>query len=115
MRKTWEILAKIDDLKDSDAEDHLVQKRLLNFVLESKQPANQLAKQLNYMYEITVDKKEISNTIDDLPFNLSEVLSASEILAWILEIPKKVHKKNKKAIEKIGKKGIDPESFLGNL
>ena len=53
------------------------------------------------MYEITVDKREISATIEDLPFNIGELLSASDILAWILEIPKKRHNKNKKAIKKL--------------
>ena len=67
------------------------------------------------MYDITIDKKEISATIDDLPFNIAELLSASDILAWILEIPKKKHKKNIKAIEKLDDKSYGAESFLDTL
>ena len=52
-------------------------------------------------YEITVDKREISATIEDLPFSIGELLSASDVLAWILNISPKTHKKNKKGIKKL--------------
>ena len=115
MRKTWEILNKIEELKSTNNEDIMVQKRLLEFVLNWKAPVNDLIKNLTYMYDITTDKQEIKNTINDLPFDLAEVLSASDILAWILEIPKKTHKKNIKNMQKLDDKNYGAENFLGTL
>ena len=115
MRKIWEILQKIGDLKNTKNGDNSVQIRLLNFVVDSKEPVNVKVKSLNQMYEITVDKQEISKTIDDLPFTIVELLSASDILAWILEIPKKVHKKNIKSIKQLHDRSYGAESFLDTL
>ena len=101
MRKTSELIEKNGELKRANREENSVQIRLLDFILKSRVPISNLLKELNQMYEITVDKAELSQTIDDLPFSLMEILSASDILAWILEIPKKIHKKNRKAIKKL--------------
>ena len=102
MRKPVEILQRIEELKRTNREEDSVQLKLLNYVISSNESANQLNKNLTDMYEVTIDKKELSKTIDDLPFSFKEILFASDILAWILIIPKKVHKKNTRGLEKKG-------------
>ena len=101
MRKTREIVERTGYLKREAKGDNSVQIRFLDFALHWNGPRKELIETLTKMYEITVDKREISATIEDLPFNIGEILSASDILAWILEIPKKRHNKNKKAIKKL--------------
>ena len=101
MRKTWEIVERNGYLKREKGAENSVETRFLDFVIHWTGPRKDLIETLKKMYEITVDKREISATIEDMPFNIGELLSASDTLAWILEIPKKKHNKNKKAIKKL--------------
>ena len=101
MRKTREIVERNGYLKREGKGEFEVQTRFLDFVLAWKGSRKELEDTLTKMYETTVDKREISATIEDLPFNIGELLDASDILAWILKISPKVHKKNKKAIKKL--------------
>ena len=101
MRKIREIVERNGYLKREKHEDDSVETRFLDFVIAWKGPRKEIEGILTKMYEITVDKREISATIEDLPFSIGELLSASNVLAWILEIPKKTHNKNKKAIKKL--------------
>jgi len=101
MRKIREIVERNGYLKREGKGKYEVQTRFLDFVLAWKGSRKELEENLKKMYEITIDKREISATIEDLPFSIGELLAASDILAWILKISKRTHKKNKKAIKKL--------------
>lgn len=115
MRKAVEILEKLEDLKFKDHDLNPVQSKILTYALDWKGSADELTKSLTDMYDVTVDKKEISQTIQDLPFNIKEILDASDILAWVLKIPNKIHKKNKKAVERLESGSYGADKFLGSL
>ena len=113
MRKTWEILNKIEELKEIESKESLVQITLLEYVLASKEPSIKMAENLKFMYDATLDKNELTN--ENAQFKLDEVVYASNILAWLVEIPNKIHKKNLKKLKKSYKEISGAESFLKGL
>ena len=86
------------DKKELDLEYINSQIQILEYVLSKESNKDSIEKELLALYDKSLEKCTILQETDNLcTIDENKRTAAADILSWVLDIPKKAHKKNIKA------------------
>ncbi len=101
LKKAVEIVKRVNKLIKSKASEAEVQLKILNFVINSTKDPNALESELHEIYEVLIFHSSETGQNIYSDFKTQDLEAVSDILAWILEVPKAVHRQNKEYLDSI--------------
>ena len=97
LRKTLKFEEE-SDKKELDLEYITSQIQILEYILSKESNKDSIEKELLALYDKSLEKCTILQENDKLcTIDENKMIAAADILSWVLKIPKKAHKKNKRA------------------
>jgi len=108
MKKTIEIIQEIERLKKLEVDtenpqsllddfDYLAsQFKILDYILMDKSLPEEVEQQLKEMYKVALAECMTITDVKTCSSDEKKKLGAADILAWVLNVSKKAHKKNRK-------------------
>ena len=101
LKEATEIVKHVNKLMKAKSSEAQVQLKILNYVISSTKASSELESELHEMYEVLIF--QTSGTGQNLyaDFKTQDLEAVSDILAWILEIPKVKHRQNKAYLDSI--------------
>ena len=102
MKKLLDIIRKAMEVKN-DLNYMQGQVKILDYIIEENREPENIKSELMAMYESSIESyQNWDSDKEDRGIEVQKLKGAANILAWLLDIPQKVHKNNmkKKSIEK---------------
>ena len=94
MKKLLDIIKKAVELK-KDLEYTHGQIQILDYVIKEKRKPEDMKDELMAMYESSIEVFQAGDSEDEnSEIKVKGLRGAADILAWLLDIPQKVHKNN---------------------
>jgi vacuolar-type H+-ATPase subunit D/Vma8 len=101
LKETVEILKRVKKLMKSKSPEAITQLKILNYFINSNKAPNDIEAELNEMYEVIFFQTDQGDQKIYSSFKSQDIKAVSDILAWILEIPKATHRQNKEYLNTI--------------
>ncbi|MHA1293996.1 MAG: hypothetical protein ACTSQJ_15195 [Promethearchaeota archaeon] len=104
MKKTQDIIRKATKLKNYKSEQKKAgnlkalnyakgQIEVLEYIINGKTFPKDMEEELKEIYKYSI--KQYRNWNDDNELLFAELKGAADVLAWVLDVPEEMHKKNK--------------------